>query len=577
MLMKQMLYLFMTLLFQQLSHAQAKQLADLEIDGKMHQRWYLCKDMSVLLKPSEAEISDKCYKWYGKPFQGVYAFIKDSYSLNCTPNVTYFYKCERYPDETCGSGTPEAVWYFKVLVIEGIKIWYLGLNNEVMMDQKSNPPFTAPDIETMDEYSDYVIQGDLVGVNLVDFDLRDSIVSLSLTTDIGQIIPGAKMPARTSQFGYKGIIPQVQQDGISKQYNLKIQAKICNFESNVIDISVKRLWIEKFQHEKAPHNFKIVLDDDIHFSANATNKCSSFKWNFTKFWKEPENNTGISGTQMIINPRKVKEIITNQSLGDTYGNLILQCKFRGQDLKVALSPIRITIPFINFHVDLIRFQQENLKVKVFFHKHDIHFSNYKDPSTSILIPNWFRYWVGGGCAHHLWDFGNKIYNKNSDPKFIYYAYTSWYIANTLPPTNVNDLTIFDEATFHDPESGAWGIHAFNAVIWHEYEHVAIKNEQWPGNIYDSSLDVDNDYYNDNWEKSKKGRSLGFKVRNISDDLMDKYVPGSNSNGEIYEEKRCRDLQKLKYMNGECNNYDNIDWSYERDVNKANAQGKNWSK
>ncbi|MBK7304701.1 MAG: hypothetical protein IPO72_08180 [Saprospiraceae bacterium] len=174
---------------------------------------------------------------------------------------------------------------------------------------------------------------------------------------------------------------------------------------------------------------------------------------------------------------------------------------------------------------------------------------------------------------------------HSDPKFIYYAYTSWYIANTSLPTNVNDLTIFDEATIHDPESGAWGIHAFNAVIWHEYEHVAIKNEQWPGNIYDKSLDVDNDYYNDIWEETDSlAIANNFKVRvqpNNGIDKLDKYsidlFNGFMSNGYKFEEKRCRSFQVKKYLEGKCDNFDHLDWSYEREIVRVKAQGKNWLK
>ena len=39
----------------------------------------------------------------------------------------------------------------------------------------------------------------------------------------------------------------------------------------------------------------------------------------------------------------------------------------------------------------------------------------------------------------------------------------------------------------------------------------------------------------------------------------------------------RDIQEFENNFEECGLYFNIDWSYERDVNKVNAQGKNWLK
>lgn len=565
--MKQMLCLFMTLLFQQL-HAQAKQLADLEIDGKMHQRWYLCKDMSVLLKPSEAEISDKCYKWYGKPFQGVYAFIKNSYSLNCTPNVTYFYKCERYPDETCGSGTPEAVWYFKVLVIEGIKIWYLGLNNEVMMDQKSNPPFTAPDIETMDEYSDYVIQGDLVGVNLGDFDLRDSIVSLSLTTDIGQIIPGAKMPARTSQFGYKGIIPQVQQDGISKQYNLKIQAKICNFESNVIDISVKRLWIEKFKNQFSKSNWYIVVGDPIIYKTQAIKELTNFKWYFPKKWGEPENNDKVEGNDMWINPwNQSLTPLENDDYGSRYGTIVVECKNRrGIKLSVSSAPIFD----INLNAGLLKFKirmrfMGTDQARLFYHK----YGPYGNPSS--IIPNWFHFWAVNRLAYNINAYQEVNWDFQVPGKF---AKTEIHYGNQL----LSRLTLYNLCSTKNKITinNAEGIHCFNSTMWHEFKHLSMANDFWP-NGYDylgnpPTNDKDRDLYPDDWESDSNGGQK-FKF-NIGPDDRIPWEMGTS--GYDYEENSCHEVEKFKYQNGECNDFDLMDWSYDRGVNvQFIFQGKQW--
>lgn len=591
MLMKQMLYLFMTLLFQQLSHAQAKQLADLEIDGKMHQRWYLCKDMSVLLKPSEAEISDKCYKWYGKPFQGVYAFIKDSYSLNCTPNVTYFYKCERYPDETCGSGTPEAVWYYKVLVIEGIEIWYLELNDEIMIDQKSNPPIMHAALETMDEYSDYTIQGELKGVNLTDFDSKDSIVMIKYITDIGQVIPQSKSTAMTSQFIYSGKIAQVQQDGISKQYNLQIQANICNFESNVIDISVKRLWIEKFRHSKSSdlNSWNIVINDPIEFDVQATNLCSDFKWELPSGFIFPlKNNFQKSGNSIEITLDKDNMPKKNLEFGQKNGVVLVQCLYRNMAIGVYSSSDFQSNSNLNF-----RIMSKEMNATVFYHKDELITEDKGNaPRVPDKIPNWLYYWRQFVPRHqniilvkyYTGQISQSAFTGRPDRKSIPNSFSFLMTTSVKQVASEKQPIRKKEGTTH---GYLYGIDAFYLVLAHESFHSKfMKEEQWPQG-YDETLDSDctnhliGDYYRDSWEDNFNDK-MKYPFSSISDDyysfekVYNNCLNPKNKSltvGYKYEEAMGMEEEWKASQNGKDHYKIHAqDWSYDR-TNKF--QGKQW--
>lgn len=46
--------------------------------------------------------------------------------------------------------------------------------------------------------------------------------------------------------------------------------------------------------------------------------------------------------------------------------------------------------------------------------------------------------------------------------------------------------------------------------------------------------------------------------------------------DINLKKRGRSFHE-KYLEGKCDNFDHLDWSYEREIVRVKAQGKNWLK
>ena len=127
----------------------------------------------------------------------------------------------------------------------------------------------------------------------------------------------------------------------------------------------------------------------------------------------------------------------------------------------------------------------------------------------------------------------------------------------------------------DPEN-VKGISAFAETFFHELEHWKIFYENWKDG-YQSDLDLDNDGYNDEWEKLQDAKyKFTWEHPNwptIIDD--DTYQPNyifpledpKNSSGTYYEEERCRIVQKL-YRTA----LNNKDWSFDPSIK---YQGKQW--
>ena len=121
-----------------------------------------------------------------------------------------------------------------------------------------------------------------------------------------------------------------------------------------------------------------------------------------------------------------------------------------------------------------------------------------------------------------------------------------------------------------------GIGVFSTNFYHELEHWKIFYENWKDG-YQTDLDLDNDGYNDEWEKAQdKKYEFRWEHKNfpkIEDDdtYNSNYVlppeDSKNSSGTYYEEERCRTVQKLN-----TNSLNHKDWSF--DPNKT-YQGKQW--
>ncbi|HMW39654.1 MAG TPA: hypothetical protein PKK64_06310 [Saprospiraceae bacterium] len=198
----------------------------------------------------------------------------------------------------------------------------------------------------------------------------------------------------------------------------------------------------------------------------------------------------------------------------------------------------------------------NSKATVFFHKYE----PYNYPKNSS--PNWYLHWmINNYCAHDLNRFNTSSYstlNLRGE-----YAHTD-FMANKTTGIITSNLVIFNSSTtINDIINSAQGIHCFNTVIWHELGHIDIKMGFWK-NGYDPKDDSDMDLYPDSWEETT-GASFGF-------------TKGENDAkqgglGEIYEENICRSIEKTKFDQGDCDDFDLMDWSYDRSVKPY--QGKQW--
>lgn len=568
-------------------------LDDKVLDGQPHQRWLLCKgsDLDLVMDPMPSPAH--CYKWYRRDQPGqAFALLPDEGSrISVNPVRTAWYRCERYPKnaQTQCSGVPDKIQYFKVYVVEGPDLSYMLLNGDHIYTRNQG---VIGNPETMDEYIDYDLTGGVILYyydDLDDMEYKHLNINMQFTSQNGEINRTLTInPEGGFQFviNQKMVpIPYVRQDGESKEYELKIQAEICGLLSEEISIKVKRLWIEEFKNASAPSNHMVVMDLPIKFNAfSAQYNCTDFKFSFDQFWGDPLNNTSRQGTNMLINSQEVynKNLrsIRNEDLGDTHGKIVLSCNYFANKtnhiLRVSNDPIMgksIIIFGTKISIPAMRFMAHDKRYLV-----QIFFDKYRDYYPNIIqngqrIPNWFYYWRFGLLGPHMFDFNSMEYNVSNDPNFIYYGLTTFNkIVNAPPPYALfPDLDIYDEASRTDVESGAEGIHCFNAVLFHEFEHVVIKREQFPNLLYDPANDLDGDLYNDVWETTNPiAIALGFKVRFNPDD-EDRYDKGGNGYG--YEEARCRNLQALEYENGECDDYDDNDWSYTTEK----EQGKNWKK
>lgn len=570
-------------------------LSDKVLDNQLHQRWLTCKETEVELVMDPTKLDDRCYRWYSRSYgQQNYSIMsnKDS-KMTVNPTRTQWYKCERLlkEDGQCG-GPIEEVKYFKIYVAEGPDLSEMFLNGEKIYTRNQG---TIGNPETMDEFVEYDLTGGVILYDYSDLDDKDLDhlkVQVHFTSSNGEInVSYTSIPKNGFQFLIDQNmvqIPHVRQDGESKDYTLKIQAEYCGMMSEEIKIKVKRLWIDKFEHKNAPSNFMVVLDLPIEFKAYSTlNHCSNFEYKFVKFWGDPENNKQKEGNDMIIKSETVYSNngpLKNSDFGSMHGDLLLKCNYSVNGimhkLNVTNNPVKYvftiggkkyTIPAITRYMS----EKNQDKVLVFFNKFRIFYP--ETISRKNKVPNWYYYWARSGrLSAHIQDFNDNNYNINNYQNgTTYWAETEH---NYFLPSGIftNVLVIYDEASIQDNYSPAKGIHCFNSTIFHEYEHVVIRKEQFPSFFYDSNDDKDNDKYNDIWEETNPdAKRYGFKVRSdIIPDVIDKYSEANNSNGWRYEEDRCRSVQKKSYENGDCDDYDNKDWSYSM---TTYDQGKNWKK
>lgn len=516
-------------------------LDDKVLDGQMHQRWLICKGSSAELILDSVPSPAHCYKWFRRdqPGQSFTLLPDDDSRITVFPIRTIWYRCERYlrtSPSQC-AGTPDKILYFKVYVIEEPDLASVQFNGEWIY-KRDQGIIGQP--ETMDEYITYYIDGGPTVYHMDDLDpmeIKKLQVNIHFTTSNNQFTSTlTKAPGSDLQFYItqkEAPIPQVIQDGISKEYELNIRLEHCGMFSPEAKIKVKRLWIEEFKTPFSQENWNIVLGENIKFKALATNNCTNFHWSFLSKWGQPLNNGSKEGNNMYIdaNSGSLKPI-ENKDFGKQHGIVVLKCKYKNMELSVSSSIFFKQNPKIVPVIDILgmRFMAYEKKAVMFFNKDDQYISNLPEP-------NWFIYWKNGPCAYELDKFDLIVF----DPFIDSYAKTHFrFRFNDHPFTK---LTLYALASkYNDIVPEAKGVHCFNTVIWHELEHIKIKRNFWP-NGYIGSNDKDRDGYPDDWEATV-GKTI---IPPFDPDKNNSSSKGGDGVGSIYEEEYAEKKKKKNFM------------------------------
>lgn len=352
------------------------------LESMLHKRWLNCKSTKLDLVAESPAQANKCYKWSARAF-GTSTYVEIAHNTpemgkqSVAPIKTYWYKCERFNNGQC-SGQPEMVWYFKVYVVEAVQLTSLVLNGEYVYDLNSGIIPSIPP-ETMDEYNDYRLSGELTIGDIVELpkDLSMLSVNLHFITDIGQNIPDSYPRIEDRSLRSEGFFPFVQQDGLSKEYLLKIKAECCGLVSNEFKVKVKRLWIEKFSHPtiNSASKWHVVVNDPVNCEASAANTIHHFEWYpYYKGWTFEDNisNTSI-WNNLKFKPANGVMPKSNSEFGDKYGAILLKCSDKKGNVMGVMSSKEI-INDISSDVfnmfDKWRPMNSN-KAKIFFHKNDL--------------------------------------------------------------------------------------------------------------------------------------------------------------------------------------------------------------
>lgn len=599
-------------------------LDDKVLDGQPHQRWLLCKgsDLDLVMDPLPSPAH--CYKWYRRDQPGqAFALLPDEGSrISVNPVRTAWYRCERYPKnaQTQCSGVPDKIQYFKVYVVEGPDLSYVWLNGEIIYTRDQG---TIGQPETMDEYIDYQICGGPTVYyygDLTSMEVEKMLTNIHFTSSNNQVNQTFPFkPESAFQFGFSEkdfTIPQVTQDGASKEYELRIRLEYCGMFSPEVKIKVKRLWIEYFHHNSkslGSSEWKVVMNDEVRASAFATSKCNNFKWemNNSELWTLENNFSQTPAIQnMIFKPANGQYPQSNNDLGPAKGIIRLSCTYNlyygpktmtlysncpNQPGPKQCSP-ETNARYMGF--------KENHRASVFFHLYD---QTTDELDGGKSVPVWLYYWrqvfkqefpcftgmffddnvkLGSHKGYTLRPAKGEL-NK---PGHQYSFNQKTYAPTTTPrEERVRDYT---------GKLGGQkvkGIDAYYLLLAHENFHCEIwKKEytQYFNNQYSASKDNDcpantigaGDYYHDDHELEYNHQYPDFGPFYFSKDYDDYYLfekiidscknPNRNdkwpSEGFRFEEFGGMHAEGETLKNNF--QFHNKDWSYDK---KNFIQGKQW--
>ncbi len=557
-------------------------LDDKVLDGQMHQRWLICKGNSVELILDPVPSPAHCYKWFRRdqPGQSFTLLPDDGSRITVIPARTIWYRCERYlrtSPSQC-AGTPDKILYFKVYVIEEPDLASVQFNGEWIY-KRDQGILGQP--ETMDEYITYYIDGGPTIYHMDDLDpmeIKKLQINIHFTTSNNQFTSTlTKATGSDLQFYItqkEAPIPQVIQDGVSKEYELSIRLEHCGLLSPEVKIKIKRLWIEEFSKTSAPdpYKFMVPIDENINYKAHATIGCNQFQWKYYNQWPLSDQGLGHhkEGTNFKIKSTEIPDSRSTKyySYGNKHGTLTLTCNYQKINLSKTLSVS--SFPIVKFlgyppYIHIPMRAMGDYRSHVFYQKDDLN-TTTGNPQTAT--PNWFYYW-------------SKFTEAPPASKFLHYnsAFPSLWALTNINTDFSGYTEIYDRASRDNDFTSSHGIHCFHEVLVHENWHYEFFRRIWteygPG-YFDPTLDTDGDLYPDEWERnSDEAKKNGFKVRQlINPDTRDMFNPlNPNSNGTKYEELNAKQKEiELKQNESELKKFDAMDWSYD----KLNLyQGKNW--
>jgi hypothetical protein len=315
------------------------------------------------------------------------------------------------------------------------------------------------------------------------------------------------------------------------KYNKPFVAEVnyngSTIKSDTLKIDVYELWIDYVKYNTKP--WKAVIGEPFELSGMGSTDCTDWDWNLEKVDNIGWSPTGGNAkTSTLTIPYSNLTGAKNTYFGDTYGNVIVKCK-DGEG---------------NEHIFKSTDMEPAQKVKIFFSAN----KNLQGYSPNTFYPPcWFLFW-------------KEFIPWGRISELVYAGDNSGLYGETLSADRITK--IFNNARKENDETHHKGLHTFYETMAHENHHIVLWEERWP-NGYDSTDDIDGDFYPDSWEATNQeaidaGLTVGVNDR----------VEGGTQKGVKLDESLCRQVER----NLNSSLYDNQDWSYDPD---GLYQGKQW--
>jgi hypothetical protein len=596
-------------------------LDDKILDGQMHQRWLICKGSSVELILDPVPSPAHCYKWYRRdqPGQSFTLLPDDGSRITVSPVRTIWYRCERYlrtSPSQC-AGTPDKILYFKVYVVEGPDLSYVWLNGDIIYTRDQG---TIGHPETMDEHIDYQICGgpDIYSHQDIDpMEYEKLSIKIHFSSSNSQLNQTFLFkPEGGFQFGFTEkdfMIPQVIQDGASREYELRLKLEYCGLFSPEVKIKVKRLWIDYFHHFTKPlgsQDWNVVIHDGVQAAAFASSKCDHYKWEMknNELWTL-ENNTSNGATiqNILFKTSTGQYPKSNGDLGPAKGIIKLSCRYNQYDGPVELTvysncPNQPGPKRCDAGLRYMSFNEAH-RARVFYHLYD---QTQDEQDGNKSVPLWLYYWrqvfkpefpcfTGMYYSENLNLGSHKGYTLRpakgelNKPGHNYSFNQKTY----APPTTPKEERVRDYKGTPGPQK-VKGIDSYNLLLAHENFHCIIWKKEYTqhfNNQYSASKDNDcpsntkgpGDYYHDDHEH-EYNQFPNIGPFYFSKDYDDYYIASDIINPCINPNKDMRFPSEGwrfeefggMYAEGETIKknfqFHKQDWSYDK---KNLIQGKQW--